>query len=64
MFLETRKNWKEPLLHGTGVMAPVVFLRFYHSSVSKHIIDLQENAKEDSKCACKIFRFEIRRINQ
>ena len=45
------------------------FLRSYHSSVTKHIIDLYEEAKEDSKCALKIFRpetpsLEIMRINQ
>ena len=46
MILQTRENWKERLPHNTGVMA----LRFYHSSVTKHI----EDAKEDSKCAFKI----------
>ena len=32
------------------------FLRFYHSSVTKHIIDLQEDAKQDGQSAFKICR--------
>ena len=58
MSLQTRENWEEPLSYNTGVLVPLSFLRFYHSSVEKHIIDLQEDAKEDSECAFKIFRPE------
>ena len=39
----------------TQVSWPGSFLRFYHSPVTKHV-DLQEDAKQDSKCAFKIFR--------
>ena len=54
--LQTRENWKEPLLYNTGVMVPVSFRDY--SSVTQHIVDLQEDAEEDSKCTVQIFRPE------
>ena len=40
------------------------FLRFYHSSVTKYIMDRSEDAKEDRKCTFKIFLPETLEIRE
>ena len=56
MILQTRENWKEPLLyHKHGHHGVSIFLEFYLSVVTNHIIDLQE---DDSNYAFEIFQAE------